>query len=129
MNSRRTVFAVAAMCFVALLACKKEGTDNPAVSRVSVKVHGVGEQLNNECVYLPVLLGSSLEREIKSGTGLRVKLEATRDEVRITTEGASPNAQRTLTQEMLEGGYAEEFSLSVQGLQHRLNLASYCDRD
>ncbi|MBX3182934.1 MAG: hypothetical protein KIT72_17925 [Polyangiaceae bacterium] len=128
MNSRRSVFSLAAICLAALLACK-EGTDNPAVSRLSVKVHGAGGELTRECVYLPVLLGSNLERTIPSSAGLRIRIEATRDEAHITTSGAFPNVKRTVTQATLEAGYAEEFSLDVQGARYQLNLASQCDDD
>ncbi|MBX3182932.1 MAG: hypothetical protein KIT72_17935 [Polyangiaceae bacterium] len=125
MHSRRSIASFAALCLAALLACQTD-PGGPELARFSVTVHDSQSQIKQECLYLPVLLGSRIEHEIRAGAGFVIQVKATRDRVELTTRGASPNVDKRLAYETLRVGYAEEFDLDVQGAPYRLNVSSSC---
>jgi hypothetical protein len=85
------------------------------------------QQVAQLCVRLPVLLGSTIEKEKSVADGLSVALEATRDSATVTFPGATDgDAERSFALDELRRGVRETLALSVDTDAYAATIASGC---
>lgn len=79
------------------------------------------------CVRLPVLLGSSIEKEEPIVGGLRVKIAATRDGADVTFPGADDrDGARSYTLSELRRGVLESVDVAADGRLFEASIVSNC---
>jgi hypothetical protein len=80
------------------------------------------------CIFVPVLLGSRVEARHTIEETLAAMVSATREEIQIQFEGASPPVPtRTIPVVVLAGGYTEQLDVtSLTGERFRARFGSPC---
>jgi hypothetical protein len=88
---------------------------------------GTLSETESYCFTFPILIGSRVDTEYEVGAGIELALSATRDEARISSEGAHEDVNRTYLAVELESGQIDSFELSVlSGERFVIDVSAGC---